>query len=205
MTVDVGLPQDVSLLHGPQAAGTAGEDRVPSGPKSSLHGRLLLVEDDPDLQRLVGLILRKMGLEFDAAQNGQAACDMAELSRAEARPYDLILMDIQMPEMNGYEATQQLRQRGWQGPIIALTAHALAGDREKCLAAGCDDYLAKPLMVTGLRDVLARNLPHTAVEKEALEQIQTAVTELAGLCEEAAVHEEDDVRGGVPAEKRVEP
>ena len=108
------------------------------------------MEDDPDLQRIIRLLLRKMSLRSTWPRTARVACDMADLSKAEGRPYDLILMDIQMPGMNGFEATQKLRRHGWQGPIIALTAHAMAGDREKCLAAGCNDYIVKPLIATGL-------------------------------------------------------
>jgi CheY-like chemotaxis protein len=99
-----------------------------------------------------------MNLEVDLAGDGRAVCAMAEKSQAEGRPYDLIFMDIQMPEMNGYEATQWLRQHGWQGPIVALTAHAMLGDREKCLAAGCDDYLSKPVTTPDLQKIATRYL-----------------------------------------------
>ena len=158
LTIDAGLPSDAGMLSCPAGLAAAGIESLPNGSEPSLHGRLLLAEDDPSIQRIICLILPKMNLEVDVAVNGQVACQMAEQSKAEGRPYDLILMDIQMPDTNGYQATGRLRQRGWQGSIVALTAHAMVGDREKCLAAGCDDYLAKPVMVTGLREALARHL-----------------------------------------------
>ena len=139
--------------HSPEAAeeGAPSEEQEPT-----LCGRVLLVEDVPDVGVALRYMLRWMNLESDIAENGELACQMAEKSRADGRPYDLILMDIQMPGMNGYEATRWLRQHGWQGPIVALTAHALVGDREKCLEAGCNDYIAKPITGSGLRDALKR-------------------------------------------------
>ena len=162
LTIEAGSQAAIPLVQAPPAGLAAEDDRAEGEEPSPLQGRVLLAEDDGDLQRLVRLILRKLNLEIDVADNGQIACDMAEKSIAKGRPYDLILMDIQMPEVNGYEATQRLRDRGWRGPIIALTAHAMAGDREKCLAAGCDDYVAKPVMMVGLREALARHLGRTA-------------------------------------------
>ena len=141
-------------------------DRLPEEQEPALHGRVLLVEDVPDVQLVLGQVLRKLNLQVEIAEDGRAACKMAEKSKAEGRPYDLILMDIQMPRMNGYEATRWLRHHGWQGPIVALTAHAMVGDREQCLEAGCDDYLSKPVNAAELRAVLRRHLGPTAVPRE---------------------------------------
>jgi CheY-like chemotaxis protein len=92
----------------------------------------------------------------DFAENGRVACRMAEESQTEGTPYDVVLMDMRMPQMDGYQATRWLRSRGWRGPIIALTAHAMAGDREKCVEAGCDVFLSKPIDRERLAEVLAR-------------------------------------------------
>ena len=81
-----------------------------------LHGRVLCAEDDVEVHALMKFLLKGMNLDVDMAKNGRVACEMAERSKAEGIPYDLILMDIQMPEMNGYEATRLLRRRGWRGP-----------------------------------------------------------------------------------------
>ncbi|KKL44506.1 hypothetical protein LCGC14_2365000, partial [marine sediment metagenome] len=126
--------------------------------RRTLHGRLLLAEDVPEVQTLVRMNLEAAGLETDSAENGKTAVEKALASKAEGKPYDLILMDIQMPELNGFEATRRLRQEGWNGPIIALTAHAMSGDREECLEAGCDDYISKPMTDEELFDTVARHL-----------------------------------------------
>ncbi len=123
-----------------------------------LHGRVLLAEDALDNRRLIRIVLEEIGLEVDLADDGRTACQKAEASAAEGRPYDLILMDIQMPDLDGYEATRQLRRAGWQGPIVALTAHAMDGDRRRCLEAGCDSYVSKPIDQTELLSTIARHL-----------------------------------------------
>jgi CheY-like chemotaxis protein len=120
---------------------------------------VLLVEDAPDVLELIRLVLTKLGLEVDSACDGKLACEKAVRSRDEGRPYDLVLMDIQMPEMDGHNAVRHLRRNGWQGPVVALTAHALRQDREKCLEAGCDDYLPKPLSSDTLKACLKKYLP----------------------------------------------
>jgi CheY-like chemotaxis protein len=153
LSIEAGLPE---AIQGPPAVG---EEPTPDPQQPGLQGRVLLAEDVPDVQHVVARILRVGNVQVETAENGRVACEMAEKSRAEGRPYDLILMDIRMPEMDGYAATQWLREHGWEGPIVALTAYAMAGDREKSLAAGCNDYVAKPLAARELRELLARYLP----------------------------------------------
>jgi PAS domain S-box-containing protein len=111
--------------------------------------RVLLAEDSPDNQFLIRQILAKSGIFLEVADDGAAAVEMATQDN-----YDLVLMDMQMPKLDGYEATRELRKRGLDLPIIALTAHAMRQDREKCLAAGCSEYLSKPINPSLLYQVL---------------------------------------------------
>jgi CheY-like chemotaxis protein len=101
-------------------------------------------------------MLEDAGATVAVVDNGERA--IAEIRRAEAQgmPFDAVLMDMQMPVLNGFDATLQLRAEGCRLPVIALTAAAMQGDREKCLQAGCDDYLSKPIDRRTLLDVLAR-------------------------------------------------
>lgn len=102
--------------------------------------KVLVVDDSPDNRLLMSVYLAKMGIQAEMAENG-----LEGLRKALNDNFDLVLMDIQMPEMDGFEAVRRLRERHYEKPIIAVTAHAMKGDREKCLTEGFDDYLCKPL------------------------------------------------------------
>ena len=118
-----------------------------------LHGRILLAEDGEDNRELIASHLRNAGAEVVIAGTGRLAVEAAR-----AQSFDLILMDMQMPELDGYGATRALRQAGIRVPIVALTAHAMAEDRLKCLEAGCSEYLAKPIARMVLLRTLSRLL-----------------------------------------------
>jgi len=131
----------------PQQSAAVGNTSLPS-----LEGcRLLLAEDGRDNQRLIAFLLTRAGAHVEIADNGQRAIDMLKSIGDEI---DIILMDMQMPELDGYSATRQLRSQGDLRPIIALTANAMSNDRELCLAAGCNDYIAKPVNRAGLIEVV---------------------------------------------------
>ena len=117
--------------------------------KSDLSGHILVAEDNAINQELIVLNLEALGLSVSLANDGRQAVDMAL-----ATDYDLILMDMQMPIPNGYEASRTLKEKGVQTPIIALTAIAMDGDEDKCLAAGCDQYLTKPIDFEQLHPVI---------------------------------------------------
>ncbi len=115
-----------------------------------LRGRILLAEDGVDNQRLIAFLIRKAGATIETADNGLIALEMLGQAEAAGTPFDLLLSDMQMPEMDGYSLAQTLRDRGSKLPIVALTAHAMSEDRLKCLNAGCDDYVSKPIDKTHL-------------------------------------------------------
>ncbi|QDU82771.1 Autoinducer 2 sensor kinase/phosphatase LuxQ [Polystyrenella longa] len=123
---------------------------------SQKETRILLAEDGKDNQRLISMLLKKAGMEITVVENGQLAVEEAMEKEADRRPYDVILMDMQMPVMDGYTATSTLRQLGYQRPIVALTAHAMSSDRQKCISAGTDDFETKPINRKRLVDVIER-------------------------------------------------
>ena len=133
-------------------------------PESGRPLSVLVVEDNPVNQRVTAAMLDKLGCACTVASSGHAALEASAASR-----FDLILMDCQMPDLDGFETTGRLRERrGWleQVPIIALTAQALEGDRERCVSAGMDDYLSKPVKLDDLRRTLERHLARVSGDQE---------------------------------------
>jgi signal transduction histidine kinase/CheY-like chemotaxis protein len=115
-------------------------------PKSALADtRILVAEDGQDNQRLIRVLLEKAGASVVIVENGKLALDALAKVQHSGPPFDVVLMDMQMPVMDGYTAAAELKKRGSDTPVIALTAHAMHSDRDRCIQAGCDDYLTKPI------------------------------------------------------------
>jgi CheY-like chemotaxis protein len=140
-TIDIGSLAGVKLLEASEAdllqRKVHSSDQAPvTLPPASI----LLVDDGVTNRKLISLMLRRAGAQVATAENGLVALDMAA-----RQPFDLILMDMQMPVLDGYSATRELRRRGARAPILALTAHSMKGDEERCLESGCSGYLTKPV------------------------------------------------------------
>jgi signal transduction histidine kinase/DNA-binding NarL/FixJ family response regulator len=156
--------EHVRMLESPPTEALTPADAWKPGSVPKLSAaRVLLVEDGQSNRELISLVLQEAGAEVTCAENGQEGLETA--SRGQ---FDLILMDIQMPVMDGHTATRRLRERGCMLPIIALTAHAMRGDREKCLAAGCSRYLTKPIDIDELLWTVADALSKKATKAERL-------------------------------------
>ena len=152
-----------------QASGTEND--------KGLTGTILVAEDNLTNQMLAKVLLEKLGLTVTIAKDGQEAVELAT-----SQPFDMILMDMQMPKMNGFEATRHLRDHNITTPVIALTANAIKGDREQCLEAGCDDYIAKPIDREKLNTLLGKYMNNQANTADQLDRIKAEVDNLSGLC-----------------------
>jgi signal transduction histidine kinase/ActR/RegA family two-component response regulator len=144
---DTGPLTGVAMLREPSSAACPKPAPIANlGTNDELAGRrLLLAEDGPDNQRLIGFLLRRAGADVTIVGDGQSAVDAVVAAARGAAPFDLVLMDMQMPILDGADATKRLRELGIRTPILALTAQAMEGDRAHCLSAGCDDYESKPI------------------------------------------------------------
>jgi PAS domain S-box-containing protein len=212
-TITTGDIQDVRMIDNDQAA--AGLQSVSAEKQEGLNvgfqpSRILVTDDTPTNRQLVGLVLRKAGLIVDEAENGAVAVEKATSQR-----YDLLLMDMQMPVMDGFTATKILRDAGITVPIIAFTANVMEQDRQRCMAAGCSGFLTKPINIDLLLSTLSSLLPvattddktvRTAADsgtvksaaKPAAEAASPLLTSLSAILEdtEAVVHSCDAGHSG---------
>jgi signal transduction histidine kinase/HPt (histidine-containing phosphotransfer) domain-containing protein len=172
--VEAGRTEGTGALEGAIAA------REPE-PGFTVPCRILLAEDGEDNRRLLAHHLRKAGAHVGLAENGRLAVEMALAAAGAGEAYDAVLMDMEMPVLDGYAAVRRLRSGGYRGLVIGLTGHTLPGDREKCLTAGCDDYAAKPISRRRLIELVRRGMQKgITIMGEAVQSKAPLVSDLAG-------------------------
>ncbi len=190
----------MGAIHDTEDESWSVQDAAPASGPVRFHGKVLLAEDNLINQQVASGMLTEFGVEVDIVANGVQA--LSALSNSE---YDLVLMDCQMPEMDGLEATEEVRRveseqsSAERIPIVALTASALAGDRERCLAAGMDSYMSKPFTRAQLQSLLTSWLPFADEDgnrvSEGAAGTRASAHVSAGLIDENAI---DQLRGGDP-------
>lgn len=176
LTISVGDIETVQFHEDPKAALKAlydsnedGDSKTDSAKQTSNGAcSVLLAEDGIDNQRLISILLKKEGAQVKLAENGDIAVRCALDALENGKPFDVILMDMSMPILDGYDATKKLRASGYTLPIVALTAHAMNGDREKCMEAGCSDYATKPVNRDKLKKIIQTYQPK--VSEHALDE-----------------------------------
>ncbi len=164
LTISAGPLDGVPLIT-PDAATPflTADDHRPAHSDAAIRGRFLIVDDRHDVRFLAQHFVEQAGGEVHTVDNGQLAIEMIGRFHGDSRPFDVVLMDMQMPVLDGFETTRRLRGMGVNVPIIALTAGAMSGDREKCLEAGCSDYVSKPIDKGALLHAIARQLQRPPV------------------------------------------
>ncbi|HZK79661.1 MAG TPA: response regulator, partial [Humisphaera sp.] len=162
--VDTGPLEAVRILEKPQEIEQRPVDRPQIQP-TRINGRILLAEDSLTNQELISLHLSEAGAEVTPAENGKIACELVASAAKAGAPFHLVLMDMEMPEMDGCTAATQLRNKGFKLPIIALTANAMSADRDHCMTSGCNAFVTKPIDWPKLMEMIATHLRH----KEAVE------------------------------------
>jgi len=147
LMVPVGVPEpdEVARSQPPGKHQEPPSSRETASPVPRLHARILLAEDHDANRQVITLRLNSIGAEVVPARNGKEALERVRDAAEQGRPFDAVIMDMEMPVLDGYEAVRQLRAGGFTSPIIAVTAYAMSKDRDECLRLGCDDHISKPI------------------------------------------------------------
>ncbi len=172
VSVDAGDLSGVELLSSPPAEGIqAGQETILPGKLTGIQNASILLVEDGEINRvLISTVLQEAGFYIEMAENGKIGVD-----KATTKQFDLILMDMRMPVLDGYSATSQLRNLGYDMPIVALTAHAMKGEKEKCLASGCSHYLSKPIDIQKLLTTVVEALSQTQGQEGKVNHPNTEV------------------------------
>jgi PAS domain S-box-containing protein len=202
VTIDIGALDGVKMLD-PEEAKKVGVKNVKEGKSHQVlrPGRILVVDDAEENRDLLSLVLQQFGVNVTSADNAPDAVTLAL-----REPFDVILMDMQMPVMDGYTAARTLRGQGYTGPVIAVTAHAMKSDEDKCLAAGCSGFLTKPVdfdkLYQTLREILGEVEPTPSEQRPLAEVAPEPVARVAEPHAARGPSEPAGVRGESSREPR---